>query len=164
GWDAPTDELTRSSERYWTLTLVSHWGGEKLQTSSHSQVRQAWRMTFDVLVVGSANADLVVPADRRPAAGETVLGGDTEIARGGRGGCADDAEPLPGREGQRANPRRARRAAGQRARGGVATRCGRGSGQTPGSWTEFGSDHPGCARCLGDHLVRPDRNRLPKGQ
>lgn len=42
-------------------------------------------MTHDVLVVGSANADLVVPADRRPGPGETVLGGDTVISPGGKG-------------------------------------------------------------------------------
>lgn len=42
-------------------------------------------MTVDVLVVGSANADLVVPVDRRPAGGETVLGGDTRISPGGKG-------------------------------------------------------------------------------
>ncbi|GAB3486970.1 ribokinase [Amycolatopsis cihanbeyliensis] len=39
----------------------------------------------EVLVVGSANADLVVAAERRPAGGETVLGGDTEILPGGKG-------------------------------------------------------------------------------
>lgn len=38
-----------------------------------------------MLVVGSANADLVVTADRRPGGGETVLGGDTEILPGGKG-------------------------------------------------------------------------------
>ncbi|WAL65641.1 ribokinase [Amycolatopsis cynarae] len=42
-------------------------------------------MTHDVLVVGSANADLVVPAERRPGPGETVLGGDTTISPGGKG-------------------------------------------------------------------------------
>ncbi|MBB4687279.1 ribokinase [Amycolatopsis jiangsuensis] len=38
-----------------------------------------------VLVVGSANADLVVPVERRPAGGETVLGGDTTVSPGGKG-------------------------------------------------------------------------------
>ncbi|MEU6644924.1 ribokinase [Saccharomonospora sp. NPDC046836] len=38
-----------------------------------------------VLVVGSANADLVVATERRPVGGETVLGGDTEILPGGKG-------------------------------------------------------------------------------
>ncbi|RJQ88892.1 ribokinase [Amycolatopsis panacis] len=38
-----------------------------------------------VLVVGSANADLAVPVDRRPAGGETVLGGDTVVSPGGKG-------------------------------------------------------------------------------
>ncbi|HJQ45861.1 MAG TPA: ribokinase [Amycolatopsis sp.] len=42
-------------------------------------------MSHDLLVIGSANADLVVPADRRPGAGETVLGGDTMIMPGGKG-------------------------------------------------------------------------------
>lgn len=42
-------------------------------------------VTAQVLVVGSANADLVVAADRRPAGGETVLGGDTEVLPGGKG-------------------------------------------------------------------------------
>lgn len=40
---------------------------------------------FDLLVVGSANADLVVGVDRRPAAGETVLGSDLAVHPGGKG-------------------------------------------------------------------------------
>jgi ribokinase len=40
---------------------------------------------YDLLVVGSVNADLVVWVDRRPAAGETVLGSDLEIHPGGKG-------------------------------------------------------------------------------
>lgn len=42
-------------------------------------------MTSQVLVIGSANADLVVPVDRRPGGGETVLGGDTILSPGGKG-------------------------------------------------------------------------------
>ncbi|WP_232212824.1 PfkB family carbohydrate kinase, partial [Saccharomonospora saliphila] len=42
-------------------------------------------MPARVLVVGSANADLVVTARRRPGGGETVLGGDTETFPGGKG-------------------------------------------------------------------------------
>jgi ribokinase len=41
--------------------------------------------TAAVVVVGSANADLVVPVDRRPGAGETVLGGDLRTLPGGKG-------------------------------------------------------------------------------
>jgi ribokinase len=40
---------------------------------------------YDVLVVGSVNADLVVRVDRRPAAGETVLGSDLATYPGGKG-------------------------------------------------------------------------------
>ncbi|MCG7205797.1 ribokinase [Streptomyces arenae] len=40
---------------------------------------------YDLLVVGSANADLVIEVDRRPAAGETVLGGDLATHPGGKG-------------------------------------------------------------------------------
>ncbi|MEV7323704.1 ribokinase [Streptomyces sp. NPDC093970] len=40
---------------------------------------------YDLLVVGSANADLVIGVDRRPAAGETVLGGDLATHPGGKG-------------------------------------------------------------------------------
>jgi ribokinase len=40
---------------------------------------------YDVLVVGSVNADLVVRVDRRPAAGETVLGSDLAAHPGGKG-------------------------------------------------------------------------------
>ena len=40
---------------------------------------------YDLLVVGSANADLVVGVDQRPAAGETVLGSDLAIHPGGKG-------------------------------------------------------------------------------
>ncbi|GAB2596274.1 ribokinase [Streptomyces capparidis] len=39
----------------------------------------------DVVVVGSANADLVVRVERRPAAGETVLGSDLATHPGGKG-------------------------------------------------------------------------------
>jgi ribokinase len=39
----------------------------------------------DVVVVGSANADLVVSAPRRPGAGETVLGGSLTTVPGGKG-------------------------------------------------------------------------------
>ncbi|RKT51803.1 ribokinase [Saccharothrix australiensis] len=38
-----------------------------------------------VLVLGSANADLVVAVPRRPGGGETVLGGDTVVMPGGKG-------------------------------------------------------------------------------
>ncbi|MCQ4044574.1 ribokinase [Streptantibioticus rubrisoli] len=40
---------------------------------------------YDLLVVGSANADLVVAVERRPAAGETVLGSDLATHPGGKG-------------------------------------------------------------------------------
>jgi ribokinase len=41
--------------------------------------------TPDVLVLGSANADLVVEVERRPVGGETVLGKDTVVMPGGKG-------------------------------------------------------------------------------
>ncbi|GLW63384.1 ribokinase [Actinomadura rubrobrunea] len=40
---------------------------------------------FDVVVVGSVNADLVVGVERRPAPGETVLGSDLATYPGGKG-------------------------------------------------------------------------------
>ncbi|WFB09435.1 ribokinase [Streptomyces sp. LX-29] len=40
---------------------------------------------YDLVVVGSANADLVVGVERRPAAGETVLGSDLAVHPGGKG-------------------------------------------------------------------------------
>jgi ribokinase len=40
---------------------------------------------MDIVVLGSANADLVVHVDRRPGPGETVLGSDTEVLPGGKG-------------------------------------------------------------------------------
>ncbi|MCK7626704.1 ribokinase [Streptomyces sp. RS10V-4] len=40
---------------------------------------------YDVLVVGSANADLTVRVNRRPGAGETVLGTDLVESAGGKG-------------------------------------------------------------------------------
>ncbi|MGQ4360149.1 ribokinase [Streptomyces sp. SAS_272] len=40
---------------------------------------------YDLLVVGSANADLVIDVERRPGAGETVLGGDLTVHPGGKG-------------------------------------------------------------------------------
>lgn len=39
----------------------------------------------DLVVVGSANADLVVAVERRPGAGETVLGSDLAVHPGGKG-------------------------------------------------------------------------------
>lgn len=45
----------------------------------------AKQKTHDVVVVGSVNADLVVQVDRRPAAGETVLGSDLATYPGGKG-------------------------------------------------------------------------------
>jgi ribokinase len=39
----------------------------------------------DIVVLGSANADLVVEVDRRPGAGETVLGSDMRVLPGGKG-------------------------------------------------------------------------------
>ncbi|MEV3988027.1 ribokinase [Streptomyces sp. NPDC049837] len=41
--------------------------------------------SYDLVVVGSANADLVVGVDRRPAPGETVLGSDLAVHPGGKG-------------------------------------------------------------------------------
>lgn len=38
-----------------------------------------------MLVLGSANADLVVPVPHRPGPGETVLGGDAVVLPGGKG-------------------------------------------------------------------------------
>ncbi|MBQ0829161.1 ribokinase [Streptomyces tagetis] len=40
---------------------------------------------YDLLVVGSANADLVIGVQRRPGAGETVLGTDLAVHPGGKG-------------------------------------------------------------------------------
>lgn len=40
---------------------------------------------YDLLVVGSANADLVIGVDRRPGPGETVLGSDLVVHPGGKG-------------------------------------------------------------------------------
>ncbi|MEU3886190.1 ribokinase [Streptomyces sp. NPDC029041] len=40
---------------------------------------------YDLLVVGSANADLVIAVERRPGAGETVLGSDLAVHPGGKG-------------------------------------------------------------------------------
>jgi ribokinase len=42
-------------------------------------------VTKTLLVLGSANADLVVEVGRRPGGGETVLGGDTVVLPGGKG-------------------------------------------------------------------------------
>ncbi|GAA2310862.1 ribokinase [Streptomyces caniferus] len=43
------------------------------------------RHMYDVLVVGSANADLTVRVERRPGAGETVTGTDLVESAGGKG-------------------------------------------------------------------------------
>lgn len=49
-----------------------------------------------VLVVGSLNEDIWLAVDRRPAAGETVLGGDITRAYGGKGGNQAIAAALAG--------------------------------------------------------------------
>ncbi|MEV6603323.1 ribokinase [Kutzneria sp. NPDC051319] len=51
-------------------------------------------MTVEVVVVGSANADVVVRVQRRPGPGETVLGSDTVLAAGGKGANAAVAAAL----------------------------------------------------------------------
>ena len=40
---------------------------------------------YDLVVVGSAHADLVIGVERRPGAGETVLGSDLAVHPGGKG-------------------------------------------------------------------------------
>ena len=38
-----------------------------------------------IVVIGSCNMDIVVLADKRPAAGETIMGNELHIAQGGKG-------------------------------------------------------------------------------
>ncbi|NJQ17992.1 substrate-binding domain-containing protein, partial [Streptomyces bohaiensis] len=56
-------------------------------------------VTVEVLVVGSANADLVVGVERRPGAGETVLGTDLAIHPGGKGAALGAVRALGDRAG-----------------------------------------------------------------
>jgi ribokinase len=57
---------------------------ERVETRPQGSVR--WGAgDYDLLVVGSANADLVIGVERRPAAGETVLGSDLTVHPGGKG-------------------------------------------------------------------------------
>lgn len=51
----------------------------------HEDPAPAAPSRYDLLVVGSANADLVVGVDRRPGPGETVLGSDLVVHPGGKG-------------------------------------------------------------------------------
>lgn len=46
---------------------------------------QGFPVASRIVVLGSINADLVVRVSRRPGPGETVLGGDTVVAPGGKG-------------------------------------------------------------------------------
>jgi ribokinase len=39
----------------------------------------------NIVVVGSANTDMILKCERLPRAGETILGGDFTIAAGGKG-------------------------------------------------------------------------------
>ncbi|MFF5659405.1 ribokinase [[Kitasatospora] papulosa] len=56
------------------------YGNEDSSPSAPSAPSQ-----YDLLVVGSANADLVVGVERRPGPGETVLGTDLVVHPGGKG-------------------------------------------------------------------------------
>jgi len=55
----------------------------------HSDVNDQWDLddseAVDIVVVGSANLDTVVPVPRQPRAGETILGGDHSLVPGGKG-------------------------------------------------------------------------------
>ncbi|MFC5721439.1 ribokinase [Streptomyces gamaensis] len=51
----------------------------------NGEVTVSGKRAYDVLVVGSANADLTVRVARRPGAGETVLGSDLVESAGGKG-------------------------------------------------------------------------------
>ncbi|SNS49882.1 ribokinase [Micrococcales bacterium KH10] len=53
---------------------------------------------FDVIVVGSLNHDIVVAVDRRPGAGETVVGTGISHGCGGKGGNQATAAALAGAE------------------------------------------------------------------
>src|SRR5918998_5153603 len=55
-------------------------GGMKLDG-----VKQGGGMAGKVVVVGSANVDLVVDVPRHPAGGETILGGELRRSPGGKG-------------------------------------------------------------------------------
>lgn len=47
--------------------------------------RQRPQRAAELIIVGSANVDLVVQVERHPRQGETVLGGDTSVFPGGKG-------------------------------------------------------------------------------
>lgn len=51
---------------------------------------------MSVTVIGSANADLVVDVERRPLAGETVMGSDLRVVPGGKGANQAVAAALMG--------------------------------------------------------------------
>lgn len=57
---------------------------ERVETRAEGGVERE-ADAYDLLVVGSANADLVIGVERRPAAGETVLGSDLSVHPGGKG-------------------------------------------------------------------------------
>ena len=57
-------------------------------------------MRANVVVVGSANADLVLDIDHRPRAGETILGSDIVVTPGGKGANQAVAAGLLGGQGR----------------------------------------------------------------
>ncbi|WP_285750105.1 ribokinase [Lentzea sp. NBRC 105346] len=61
--------------------MTTWWGHDRRVASVHLLIN----LGCVLLVLGSANADLVVEVSRRPGAGETVLGGDTAVIPGGKG-------------------------------------------------------------------------------
>ena len=44
-----------------------------------------WRLMGHISVIGSCNMDITVEADRRPQAGETVMGSRLIVSPGGKG-------------------------------------------------------------------------------
>lgn len=59
--------------------------GRRGQGHHREERGRVHQVTNALLVLGSANADLVVEVGRRPTGGETVLGGDTVVLPGGKG-------------------------------------------------------------------------------
>src|SRR4051812_12370965 len=78
GWSLSTIWMHPTGGSPWRRSAMGACGQQPRRRSQPMQNPQ-------VVVVGSANADLVLDIDHRPAPGETIIGSDVVTTPGGKG-------------------------------------------------------------------------------